>query len=498
MPDTGWLFPVVTGTHSGAWNAQYGTAPWFAFERIRAIDGQCTITSGLAGEKMANGVWTNWLRGEDLRPSIPTGAQITGLEIEVYLRRTAGVVDFVSISLIRAGEYLAETRKNPTTRLAGTFQTLRFGGRTDMWGYGLTRAICGESRFGFALQCRSAASNSNVEIDYVRVKIHYNTSLSIQPPPAIEVERALDAPAIYLSVDAAPPAAVEVEAALDAMAILGDVTATPPPAIEIEAALDPVGVRLSTYFSYPAPPAVEIEAALDATPIKSSVTITGVPPAVEAEAASVAGDIWFSSVTALHVPPAIEIEAALPPAVRFITTLPPPPPAIEIEAPLDAQVRLVWDAFRLYPDFARNSQQSVIRAYPILITITHPSAPGALRYTDAGVDLESRGHLFEAQGFELRLPSNGRNDLAEGELSLPIQSAKNRGYLRTLGPPRPTVLIEQVSGDDPDAVFHSWIMEIRQTQTGGGWITAALDDGDFETRSFPPEKYHANWTGVHD
>lgn len=490
MPQTDWLYPRANGSHSGVGSGVgTGTASWYATERTRAPDDNGAVI-GPFGQNMANGVTTEWLNNESFAVSIPSGGIITGLSVQVRLRRTSGGIQFATIALRNAGAWFTASVRRPNTTVTGTWQLLTFGGERDKWGVSLTRSLLTSSTFGPTLQCKSTAANSNVEIDYVRIRVHYTTDQTVEPAPAIARAKAGLAGARLMGVSV--QAGAVARGAAGGSPIYGSVAVAPPAAVAAASA-GIAGTMVSTERLFPALPCVAAGVAGIGGVVLSDIAVSPAP-AVARAYAGIAGTFMSSAIV---IPPGA-VARAMAGGTPIITTFVHPAPAIARARAGLAGVRVLWDVLRLHPDFERNVQQTIVKAYPLLVTISHPDLAVPERFTDAGIPLESNGNLFQALPIDVRLPTNGRNQSAEGQISLPIQSRRVRGTYRSLTKTRPTVLIQMCYGDDPDRIVMEWSMRMGVGQTANGVLTAALDDGEFESYEFPPLNFDGRFPGVHD
>lgn len=494
MADTGWLLPRVTGTHAGHSSIGLGTAPWYATPYIGAIDGQASYISGSAGGNLlANQQLTEWLRAEDFRPTIPVDAVITGMSVRYFIRRTAGDMRINAICLRQGGQYYAGSVKRPTQVLTSNFLTFEYGGVFDKWAVTPTRAMLMDPTFGFVLQCKSVASGSNVAVDYVQVKYHYTTStaikLGISGASASAIPGRALAKSSSIIMPTAGAAASAVLRGVSAQSVVISLNTAAASASSFG-----VTAHASTYFRYMlgtagaaagcVPPVLRASSVYIA--LKSSGALCG----------SIRPGLFFSSFN-INMGTVGALASAVRPKVRIRNHVQIGTAGASASADL-GKIRVVWRGLTLYPDFLRNSQQSIVLAWPVLVTISHPQLAQPERFTNAGIPIESRGNLFEAIPFDVRFPTSGRNQVGEGALTLPLQSRRVRGTYRALPEPRPIVTIEMVSGDDPDTVVDVRTLRMESDQTGNGVMTIVLSDGDFERRQFPPLRFDGRWAAVHD
>lgn len=499
MPETSWLFPNANGTHAGHSSVGMGTRSWYSTEYVRAADDRGAVI-GPFGTNMANGEVTEWLRSQDFRASVPTGGIITGLSAKIRIRRTAGAVQLTALCLRgEDGTYLLPSLRRMTRTLSSSYEVITFGGPTDQWGISITRALLALPEFCVALQCKATAGNANVEVDYVQIQVHYNTDQTIQPAaPGAFGAGAVLAAAVKGSVSIVAVAPGSPSAGAVSGYVLGSIAVAPAAPGVSDAGSVLSGYVLSTARFFAAGEAGVSGAGAELSGyVKGDVSISpAVAGSPEAGAALVA--VWKSDVAV--VPAAAgSPESGCDTVARVVAFVRPATVGSPEAGTAIGGTKVFWDQIVLADEFDLNAQQTIIKAYPFLVTITHPDLPETFRVTDAGIQILSRGHVYEPILEDLRLPTNGRNETAEGQLTLPLQSAKVRGTFRSLPSPKPQVLIEMVYGDDFDRLAHPpWVMRMGPAQTGNGRLTVLIDDGDFERRPFPPDKFDGRWAGVHD
>lgn len=114
---------------------------------------------------------------------IPSGATITGVEIELVRRRSFGSgVPFarharLSVdSGIRTVEALADqigTNNTTDVEWTNSFTTAPYGGATDTWGANLTAELIINPNFGFDYGLQGGAASMDAAVDQLRMRVHY-------------------------------------------------------------------------------------------------------------------------------------------------------------------------------------------------------------------------------------------------------------------------------------------------------------------------------------
>lgn len=496
MPTTDWLYPTTTGTHAGSGSSYTGTGVWYATTRIKAADGSSTYI-GPDGTNLTNGQVTEWLRAEQFAPSIPSNAVVIGLEIRLYIRRKTGAAQLTRMMLTRGGKWLTASLREPKRTLSGSYELLTYGGERDKWGLSLDRAMATDSTFGVRIQCTSQAAGTNIDIDYVQARFHYTQTQTIATVANADTDYSAGITTARLgTVTVETTAVADIESVQSASAVLSGLSAAVSAIYDIDAVSGPSSVILSDYLTFAAQgPCIDYDYAAAVTASLGSITLQQIS-GYDIDNMLQVGSIVYTSVTATGTV-AFDIEAVNAAVARYATRLTGIAPCYDIDVQLTGLIQVIWSVLVLHRDFLRNSQQSQIQAFPLLVTITHKDLPSPLRFTDAGDTVVSRGESYLALPVTITLPSNGRNERAEGSIVLPIQSRQVRGIFRTLTGKPATVRIEMVRGSDTDIVEETWVMRLAATETGQN-VVLALNDGDFESRQFPPLIFDGRWQAVHD
>lgn len=495
MPVTDWLYPSTVGTHAGHTNVGLGTGVWYATPRIKAADGSSAYI-GPDGTNLANAQLTEWLRAEGFSPTIPSDAILTGFEVRVYLRRRIGAAQFFKISLVRAGIFQVSSVKTPSRTLSGSYEMLTFGGERDKWDYALDRAAALDSTFGIRLQCKATAAATNIDVDYVQARFHYTQTQAFGAPNSVDFDYQSAATARLGTITLTPGRCFDVDAQSSATALLGTLTLTPSANVDFDYVVDASHVGPSNYFYViQKEPTYDYDVCAEPSVLLSSVGFSAAA-SVDVDAQSDGAQALYGSVE-FGAPNSEDLDAQVAGITSVAIPINNAPRSIDYDAQVSGIVQVIWSILVLHDDFLRNSQQSQVQAFPLLVTISHKDLPSPLRFTDAGETVVSRGESYLALPISVSLPTSGRNQRAEGSIVLPIQSRQVRGIFRTLTGKPATVKIEMVRGSDMDIVEDVWVMRLAATETGQN-VVLSLNDGDFEDRQFPPLVFDGRWQAVHD
>lgn len=147
-------------------DAAVGTRPWVNPTNASS-DNATYTTSSLLGND------THYLKCLDGGFSIPAGATITGVVVEVDVRDTTGQVTDKVVSLVKGGTVSGDNKFDGAAwSAADTIHT--YGTSTDLWGLSLTPADVNSSTFGVVFQAENTGSIASAQVDYVRMTVHYN------------------------------------------------------------------------------------------------------------------------------------------------------------------------------------------------------------------------------------------------------------------------------------------------------------------------------------
>ena len=121
------------------------------------------------------------LRSSSYGFTIPGGATIDGIEVQVERLNSGGTASDNEARLAKAGVMVGADRSAagnwPTTRTVETY-----GSPTDLWGTTWTPAEVNAAGFGFSIQAL-ATNASSVFVDYHRIIVYYTVADSTPPTP---------------------------------------------------------------------------------------------------------------------------------------------------------------------------------------------------------------------------------------------------------------------------------------------------------------------------
>ena len=112
--------------------------------------------------------------------TVPAGATIDGLIVEIDRRRFAGAAsDFrVQIYDQGAGAFRGDNKAAAATAWPATLSIATYGASNDLWNAAanLTQAFVTSTAFGIALSVDADAANTDIGVDFIRTTVHYTAA----------------------------------------------------------------------------------------------------------------------------------------------------------------------------------------------------------------------------------------------------------------------------------------------------------------------------------
>ena len=171
LSDTG---PNSAGT--GTNDAGVGSAAWDNPSRIVSSNTSYAIVYG-AGDRTSN-----YLKATNFGFSVPSGATIDGVKVEIEKRATmdysTGYIRDVEVKLIKGGTISGDNKGNTSTNWSLTQSYVTHGGATDLWGLSLTDADVNASNFGVSIYVFINNDDPDMDevyayVDHIRVTVYY-------------------------------------------------------------------------------------------------------------------------------------------------------------------------------------------------------------------------------------------------------------------------------------------------------------------------------------
>lgn len=165
----------------GVDDASVGTIPWYHPGSVTEAGNWVAATA----DTIANAPGTShYLEATNFGFSVPAGATITGVTVQIVRRRqiVASVADNI-VKLVKGGTVQGADKASGAT-WPGPIQpgtdTATYGGSSDLWGLTLAPSDVNASNFGVVLSVSIPDLNVIAQVDYIRIKVNYTI------PPAVD------------------------------------------------------------------------------------------------------------------------------------------------------------------------------------------------------------------------------------------------------------------------------------------------------------------------
>lgn len=175
MASQGPLYPGTVTTEVGP----SGDNDWTSPGNVGADDGveaQVTAASYDANDH----TWR--LKAQNFGFTIPAGATIDGIIVEIERRAFAGAAEDQEVRLYNAAGTLVGDDKQTATAWPSTVGVATYGSSTDTWNASLTATDVNDVDFGVALIVLATAANTDIGVDYIRATVHYTVASQTVSP----------------------------------------------------------------------------------------------------------------------------------------------------------------------------------------------------------------------------------------------------------------------------------------------------------------------------
>ena len=145
-----------------------GTNPWTNPNNIFSVDGSASTNT------VDTGSTTGFLAATGFGFSIPTDAQILGIQAEWYKQKvgTGCTMADAGVFLLKANLQVGSDKSQGCW--AGSYVYSTYGSQTDLWGSSWTPADINNAGFGVELAAHETSGNSyDLSIDHVRMLVYY-------------------------------------------------------------------------------------------------------------------------------------------------------------------------------------------------------------------------------------------------------------------------------------------------------------------------------------
>lgn len=161
---------------TGVSDSGVGTLAWTNPDRVVASDDSKANASSTAN------VTTHYLKATNFGFSIPSGATINGVTVEIERMTTnntaaRNTIDNI-VKLVKGGTISGTDKADVVSKwpIADAYAT--YGGASDLWGLTLTDSDVNASTFGIAISANTTSDGAtiNARIDHIRITIDYTAA----------------------------------------------------------------------------------------------------------------------------------------------------------------------------------------------------------------------------------------------------------------------------------------------------------------------------------
>jgi len=119
-----------------------------------------------------------YLKATNCNPSVPAGATINGIVVEVQKKADVGTKVQDSAAQLIKGGTISGTNKASGTTWSVVYGYTTYGSSTDLWGLTLTPTDVNATNFGFAFAGSDDVNTAGgtAYVDHIRITIYYTAS----------------------------------------------------------------------------------------------------------------------------------------------------------------------------------------------------------------------------------------------------------------------------------------------------------------------------------
>lgn len=149
-----------------------------SFSWSTATNAQTSNDSRAAGTA-TSGSPTNYLKCSNFGFSIPSGATIDGITVEIERRSssTSNEAKDITVKIVKAdGSFGTENKADTVTVYPTTEAYKTYGGSSDLWSETWSDADINDADFGVILQSQNVDAIGQPQVDHMRITITYTPS----------------------------------------------------------------------------------------------------------------------------------------------------------------------------------------------------------------------------------------------------------------------------------------------------------------------------------
>ena len=149
-----------------------GTKAWSFPNRAKVSDAIYTLAL-----LDTNGDISHYLKATNFGFSIPTGATINGIIVEVQRRAQVATITDSEVKIVKSNGSIGTTNKATGTSWPGTEAYASYGSSSDLWDETWAATDINNSNFGMVIAAISGSTTAfnYAEIDHIRITVYYTT-----------------------------------------------------------------------------------------------------------------------------------------------------------------------------------------------------------------------------------------------------------------------------------------------------------------------------------
>jgi len=118
---------------------------------------------------------SHYLKATNFGFSIPTGATINGILVEVEAKLDTASSIYGSIKIVKSDATIGTTTRATAPNFDSTERYSKSGSSTDLWGETWTSADINNANFGIAFYIQNNVVHRTASVDHIRITVYYTT-----------------------------------------------------------------------------------------------------------------------------------------------------------------------------------------------------------------------------------------------------------------------------------------------------------------------------------
>jgi hypothetical protein len=143
-----------------------GTVSWTNPSNATASDNSYAVATFTVAST------THYLKATNFGFSIPAGANINGIQIDVERKRVSGAIQNSTVKLVKSGTVVGNNKNATNVNWSTTESYVTFGSSSDLWGTTWTASDINDSTTGFVISATSDGAGE-ADVDHIRMTVTY-------------------------------------------------------------------------------------------------------------------------------------------------------------------------------------------------------------------------------------------------------------------------------------------------------------------------------------